>query len=242
MSLPRMLRWHNKKLTSDPDWDPFKQRVGGAPLTYSTLCEMDMDYMKNLVPYDDEVADPIIGQLAVDLEWVTAIKKAPSAVSLETNDEADIADDEPLGRSIHGSPLVSGFSDIDRGGPGRMCNAQSSDTDVREELEVVNGKLHKSYKIAKQIEECSNFCRQDEEAETNQEEETKDVLKPVSEEDKKLLCEWFDKKEKFLKNFLTGSYGWSNMCTTWYKIKEAASKEGKDLDFCETVDAGQFAD
>nr|XP_033509172.1 uncharacterized protein LOC117274071 [Nicotiana tomentosiformis] len=112
-----------------------------------TLREMDMDYMKNLVPYDDEVADPIVDQLAVDLEWVTAIKKAPSAVSLETNDEADIAQDDLLGRSILGSPLVGIFSDIGRGGPCRMCNAQPSDTDVSDELKVVNEKLDKVLKI-----------------------------------------------------------------------------------------------
>ncbi|XP_009786042.1 uncharacterized protein [Nicotiana sylvestris] len=31
----------------------------------------------------------------------------------------------------------------------------------------------------------------------------------------------------------------NNMCTSWDKITEAASKEGKDLDFCGTIDACQ---
>lgn len=35
-----------------------------------------------------------------------------------------------------------------------------------------------------------------------------DVLKPVAKEDKKLFNEYFDKKEKFSKNFLTGIYNW----------------------------------
>ncbi|OIT05102.1 hypothetical protein A4A49_15406 [Nicotiana attenuata] len=70
------------------------------PYLIPTLREMDMDYMKNLVPYDDEVADPTIDQLAVDLESVNAIKKAPGAASLETNDEDDIVDDDPLGGSF----------------------------------------------------------------------------------------------------------------------------------------------
>lgn len=39
-------------------------------------------YMKIFVPYDDEVADPLIDKLAIDLEWVIAIKKAHGAVSL----------------------------------------------------------------------------------------------------------------------------------------------------------------
>ncbi|OIT27561.1 hypothetical protein A4A49_23594 [Nicotiana attenuata] len=152
LPLPRMLRWHKKKVTSDPDLDPFKQRVDdpdveGHPYLISILPDMDMDYMKNLIPYDDEVADPIIDQLAVDLEWVTAIKKAPGAVSLEINDEDDNDDDDPLCGCIPGSPLVSYFSDIGRGGPCRMCNAQPSDTDMPGELKVMNEKLDKVLKI-----------------------------------------------------------------------------------------------
>ncbi|OIT29272.1 hypothetical protein A4A49_34360 [Nicotiana attenuata] len=154
ISLPRMLRWRIKRVTSKPDWDPFKQRAddpGGAPLPIHTLCEMDMDYMKNLVPYDDEVADPIIDQLAVDLEWVTNIKKAPGVASLETNDEADIVDDDPLGGSILGLPLLGDFSNIGRGGLCRMCNTQPSDTDMREDLKVVNDKLDKVLKILRKM-------------------------------------------------------------------------------------------
>ncbi|OIT28914.1 hypothetical protein A4A49_43930 [Nicotiana attenuata] len=106
--------------------------------------------MKNLVPYDDEVVYPIIDQLAVDLEWVTVIKKAPGAVSLGTNDEVDIADYDPLDGSIPGSPPVGGFPDISRGGLCRMCNDQPSDTDVHEELKVVKEKLDKVLKILRE--------------------------------------------------------------------------------------------
>nr|XP_009590571.1 mitotic apparatus protein p62-like [Nicotiana tomentosiformis] len=53
----------------------FKITLEVHPYLISALHEMDMDYMKNLIAYDDEVADPIIDQLAVDLEWVADIKK-----------------------------------------------------------------------------------------------------------------------------------------------------------------------
>lgn len=58
------------------------------PDLISILRDMDIDYVKNLVPYNYEVVDPIIDQLVVDLEWVTAIKKAPGGVSLEHNEES----------------------------------------------------------------------------------------------------------------------------------------------------------
>ncbi|OIT37666.1 hypothetical protein A4A49_02259 [Nicotiana attenuata] len=174
------------------------------PYLISTLREMDMNNMKNLVPYD-EVADPIIDQLAGDFEWVTAIIKT---TSLETNDEADIANDDPLCGSIPGLPLVGGISGIGIGGPWRMCNAQPSDIDVHKELKVVNEKLDKSYKskLRNAPISASNMRKL---KQSKKKKPRVDVLKSVLEEDKKLFCEWYGKKEKFPKNFLTGSYGWS---------------------------------
>nr|XP_033510447.1 uncharacterized protein LOC104088623 [Nicotiana tomentosiformis] len=158
----------------------------------------------------------------------------PSVASLETNDEADIVDDDPLGGSIPSSPLVGDFSDIGREGPGRMCNAQLSDTDVRGELKVVNEKLDKVLMILGEMQNQNESPSKVVESPwykvtrlqsilrnapisaskmkklkySKKKKPKVDILKPVSEEDKKILCEWFDKKEKFLKNLLTGSYGW----------------------------------
>lgn len=125
---------------------------------------MDMDYIKNLVPYDNEVADPIIDQLVVDLEWVTAIKKTLGVVRLQINDEVEFADNDPLGGNILGSLLVGGVSDKDigRAGPCRMCDAQPSDTDVRKELKFMNDKLDKVLnilaKMPNQNESSSKLC------------------------------------------------------------------------------------
>ncbi|OIS97908.1 hypothetical protein A4A49_14794 [Nicotiana attenuata] len=176
------------------------------PYLISTRREMDMDYMKNSVPYDNEVAGPIIDHLALHTEWVTAIKKTLGAASLETNDEADIADNDPLGGSILGSPLVGGFSDIGRGGSCRMCNAQPSDTDVCGELKVVNEKLDKH------VEELLSLMR---------------------------VCNIKYPRLYTCSHAVMGVSLCNNMFTTWDNIKEASSKEEKDLDFCETVDVCQ---
>ncbi|OIT40719.1 hypothetical protein A4A49_08654 [Nicotiana attenuata] len=147
------------------------------PYLIPTLCEMDMDYIKNLVPYDDEVAYPIIDQLAVDLEWMTAIKKAPGAVSLETNGEVDIDDDDPLGGSIPDSPLVGGFSDIGRGGPCRIV--------IRLQSRLSNAPISVSkMRKLKHIQKKKPKV---------------DVLKPVLEEDKKLFVNGLTRRKSFPK-------------------------------------------
>ncbi|OIT04917.1 hypothetical protein A4A49_01258 [Nicotiana attenuata] len=215
MLLPRMLRWHSKKVTSDPDWNPFKQRVD----------------------------DPGV---------------APGAVSLVTYGEVDIYVDDPLGWSIPGSPLVDGFSNIGKGGPCRMCNAQPSNTDVHEDLKVVNEKLDKVLKILGELQNQNASPSKLVESPWYMVTRLQSRLRndPIDTSKMRKLKQMKKKKPKELlalmhvrnikrphlyarSHVIMDIALCNNMCTAWNKVKEATSKEGNDLDFCETIDACQ---
>ncbi|XP_060178111.1 uncharacterized protein LOC132608052 [Lycium barbarum] len=66
LPIPRILRWHMKKMERFVKGDPFK-RAGVIER------ELEQDYMKNLLPYDDEINDPIIDELERELEGVTVL-------------------------------------------------------------------------------------------------------------------------------------------------------------------------
>ncbi|XP_060189462.1 uncharacterized protein LOC132618424 [Lycium barbarum] len=72
----RILRWHMKKMERFGEGDPFK-RAGVIEMVHPhlipTVHELEQDYMKNLLPYDDENNDPIIDELEREPEGVTVL-------------------------------------------------------------------------------------------------------------------------------------------------------------------------
>ncbi|XP_059309835.1 uncharacterized protein LOC132060960 [Lycium ferocissimum] len=74
--IPRILRWHTKKMERFSEGDPFKRArliKMVHPYLIPTVHELERDYMKNLLPYDDENNDPIIDELERELEGVIVL-------------------------------------------------------------------------------------------------------------------------------------------------------------------------
>ncbi|XP_059311018.1 uncharacterized protein LOC132062469 [Lycium ferocissimum] len=154
--IPMILRWHTKKMERFAEGDPFK-RAGviemAHPYLIPTVRELEQDYMKNLLPYDDENNDPIIDELERELEGVTVLitpknsSKASSRKGRESMEHFDEDYTQEAGDN-HSEDLGGNSAAKDNVGVGTsMGRATPSGQVEHEQLKQRVDKIEESLKV-----------------------------------------------------------------------------------------------